>query len=33
MLAQNFKTAVNLGISDAQFDTLVLVLGMLERVS
>src|SRR5215813_1438675 len=31
MLAQNFKTAVELGLDDAEFSSLVRVLGMLER--
>jgi hypothetical protein len=31
MLAQNFKTAADLGISDAELDALIKVLGMLER--
>lgn len=31
MLAQNFKTPVDLGITDAEFDALHRVLGMLER--
>lgn len=31
MLAQNFKTAADLGLSDAEFDALAQVLGMLER--
>lgn len=31
MLAQNFKTPGNLGITDAEFDALLKVLGMLER--
>lgn len=31
MLAQNFKTPTDLGISDKEFDALVNVLGMLER--
>lgn len=31
MLAQNFKTPSELGISDAEFDALYKVLGMLER--
>ena len=31
MLAQNFKTPADLGISDAEFEALVKVLGMLER--
>lgn len=31
MLAQNFKTPTDLGISDVDFETLVKVLGMLER--
>lgn len=31
MLAQNFKTASDLGISDAELDALIKVLGMLER--
>lgn len=31
MLAQNFKTAVDLGISDIELDALIKVLGMLER--
>jgi hypothetical protein len=31
MLAQNFKTPTDLGISDAEFEALVKVLGMLER--
>jgi hypothetical protein len=31
MLAQNFKAPTDLGISDAEFDALVKVLGMLER--
>ncbi len=31
MLAQNFKTPAELGISDAEFDALRAVLGMLER--
>ena len=31
MLANNFKTPSALGISDAEFDALVKVLGMLER--
>jgi hypothetical protein len=31
MLAQNFKTAADLGIEDVEFDALTKVLGMLER--
>ncbi len=31
MLAQNFKTAADLGITDAEFNALAKVLGMLER--
>jgi hypothetical protein len=31
MLAQNFKTAADLGLSDVEFSSLVTVLGMLER--
>lgn len=31
MLAQNFKTPVDLRISDVQFETLVKLLGMLDR--
>lgn len=31
MLAQNFKTPADLQISDAEFEALVKVLGMLER--
>lgn len=31
MLAQNFKTAAELGITDPEFDALSQVLGMLER--
>jgi hypothetical protein len=31
MLAQNFKTPADLGISDKAFDALLKVLGMLER--
>lgn len=31
MLAQNFKAAATLGISDVEFEALVKVLGMLER--
>lgn len=31
MLAQNFKTPADLGITAAEFDALVKVLGMLER--
>jgi hypothetical protein len=31
MLAQNFKTAVELGISDAEVEALIKVLGILER--
>lgn len=31
MLAQNFKTAADLGISEAEADALIKVLGMLER--
>jgi hypothetical protein len=31
MLAQNFKTAADLGISDAELDALIKVLGMLDR--
>ena len=31
MLAQNFKTPTDLGISDAEFEALVKVLGMMER--
>lgn len=31
MLAQNFKTAADLGISDAELNALIKVLGMLER--
>lgn len=31
MLAQNFKTPTDLQISDAEFEALVKVLGMLER--
>ncbi len=31
MLAQNFKTAADLGISEAEVDALIKVLGMLER--
>jgi hypothetical protein len=31
MLAQNFKTPADLQITDAEFDALVKVLGMLER--
>lgn len=31
MLAQNFKTPADLGITDAEFDALFKVLGMLER--
>jgi hypothetical protein len=31
MLAQNFKTPADLGITDKQFDALTKVLGMLER--
>lgn len=31
MLAQNFKTPTDLGISDVEFEALVKVLGMLER--
>lgn len=31
MLAQNFKTATDLGISDIELDALIEVLGMLER--
>ncbi len=31
MLAQNFKTAADLGLSDRQFEALLQVLGMLER--
>jgi len=31
MLAQNFKTPANLKITDAEFNALVKVLGMLER--
>lgn len=31
MLAQNFKTPTDLGITDAEFDALHKVLGMLER--
>lgn len=31
MLAQNFKTATDLGITDAELDALIKVLGMLER--
>lgn len=31
MLAQNFKTAADLGLSDIEFESLVRVLGMLER--
>lgn len=31
MLAQNFKTASDLGIGDKEFDALCKVLGMLER--
>lgn len=31
MLAQNFKTAADLGISDIELDALIKVLGMLER--
>lgn len=31
MLAQNFKTAADLGISDRELDALIKVLGMLER--
>jgi len=31
MLAQNFKTAADLGIKDVELDALIKVLGMLER--
>lgn len=31
MLAQNFKTAADLGITDPELDALIKVLGMLER--
>lgn len=31
MLAQNFKTAAELGIKDVELDALIKVLGMLER--
>ena len=31
MLAQNFKTAIDLGITSAEHDVLIKVLGMLER--
>src|SRR4051812_45274855 len=31
MLAQNFKSATDLGIEDAELDALIKVLGMLER--
>lgn len=31
MLANNFRTATDLGISDIEFESLVKVLGMLER--
>jgi hypothetical protein len=31
MLAQNFKTATDLGISEVELDALIKVLGMLER--
>lgn len=31
MLAQNFKTAADLDLADAEFEALVKVLGMLER--
>lgn len=31
MLAQNFKTAADLGIKDIELDALIKVLGMLER--
>lgn len=31
MLAQNFKTPAELGLSDAEFDALAKVLGILER--
>jgi hypothetical protein len=31
MLAQNFKTAADLGISEVELDALIKVLGMLER--
>ncbi len=31
MLAQNFKTAADLGISDAQFEGLIKTMGVLER--
>src|SRR4051812_3552769 len=31
MLAQNFKTAADLGISETELEALVRVLGMLER--
>jgi hypothetical protein len=31
MLAQNFKTSVDLGIEEREFDALLDVLGMLER--
>lgn len=31
MLAQNFRTAADLGISDAELGALITVLGMLER--
>jgi hypothetical protein len=31
MLAQNFKTATDLGISEVEQDALIKVLGMLER--
>lgn len=31
MLAQNFKTATDLGIKDVELDALIKVLGMLER--
>lgn len=31
MLAQNFKTPMDLGLSDPEFDALFKVLGMLER--
>jgi hypothetical protein len=33
MLAQNFKTAADLGIKDIDLDALIKVLGMLERRS
>jgi hypothetical protein len=31
MLAQNFKTPADLGLSDIEFESLIAVLGMLER--